>query len=64
MEKLLMRVGTETKLNPRDEINPLFGASYEFVHLADYWPWQLVNGTWTGALGHLMDDNRADWKQC
>ncbi len=68
MEKQIMRVGTddlETKstLNPRNGFNLLFGARYEFVYLPDYSPWQRVNGTWTGALGHLMNDNRMDWKQ-
>jgi hypothetical protein len=61
MEKQLMRVGTDlkirSKLNPRDGINLLFGARHKFVYLADYDPWQLVNGTWRGALGHLMNDN-------
>ncbi len=68
MEKQLMRVGTEhletkSKLNPRDGFNLLFGARYEFIYLADFWPWQPVNGTWVGALGHLLNDNCMDWKQ-
>jgi hypothetical protein len=67
MEKQSMRVGTDkliikSQLNPRDEFNLLFGARYEFVYLPDYWPWQRVNGTWTGAAGHLINDNRMDWK--
>jgi hypothetical protein len=63
MEKL-MRVGTEKfktiqKLDARDGHNLLFGARYKFVYLTDYNdPWQLMNGTWKGALGHLMNDNR------
>ena len=66
MEKQLIRVGTEdmeikSKLNPRDGFNLLFGARHEFVYLANFHPWQHVNGTWTGALGHLMNDNRMDW---
>jgi len=68
MEKKLMRVGaeleTKSKLNARDISNLLFGARYEFVYLPDYSPWQRVNGIWNGALGHLLDDNRMDWKQC
>ncbi len=71
MEKQLMRVGTDInnvetylKLRVRDKLHLLFGARHEFVYLPDYDPWQLVNGTWTGALGHLMNDNRMDWKQC
>ncbi len=67
MEGQLMRVGTydleiKSKLNPRNGLNLLFGARHEFVYLADFWPWQRVNGTWTGALGHLLDDNRVDWE--
>ncbi len=68
MEKQLMRVGTnklsiKSQLDARDISYLLFGARREFVDLPDYWPWQHVNGTWTGALGHLMNDNRMDWKQ-
>ena len=68
MAKQLLRVGTnkliiKSQLNARDGFNLLFGARYEFVDL-DYLPWQRVNGTWTGALGHLLNDNRLDWKQC
>ena len=69
MEKQSMRVGTDilitkSQLDPRDGFYLLYGARYEFVYLPDYLPWQHVNGTWTGALGHLMDDNSVDWKQC
>ncbi len=68
MEKQLMRVGTDeliikSQLNARDGFNLLFGAYYEFVYLPDYYPWQRVNVTWTGALSHLMNGNRMDWKQ-
>jgi hypothetical protein len=68
MEKQLLRVGTEkliikSQLNARDKYNLLFGARHEFVNLVDYWPWKREDGTWEGALGHLMNDNRVDWKQ-
>jgi hypothetical protein len=67
MNKQLMRVGTgvENKLksNSRDEFNLLFGARHEFVYLPDYIPWQRVNGTWTGAIRHLINDNCMHWKQ-
>ncbi len=69
MGKNMMRVGnfnleTKSKLNARDGFNLLFGARHEFVYLPDYLPWQRVNGTWMGALGHLINDNCMDWKQC
>jgi hypothetical protein len=69
MEKKFMRIGTEkvfikSELNPRDGFNLLLGARHEFVYLADFYPWQRVNGTWTGALGHLLNDNYLHWRQC
>jgi hypothetical protein len=69
MEKQFIRVGTnnlniKSQLNTRDEINLWFGARHEFVYLAEYSPWLNVNGTWTGALGHLMNGIRMNWKQC
>ncbi len=68
MEKQLMRVGTydletKSKLNARSISSLLLGARHEFVYLLDFDPWQRVNGTWMGALGHLLNDNRMDWKQ-
>jgi hypothetical protein len=69
MEKQLIRVGTnkliiKSQLNPRDGFDLLFGAHHEFVPLTDFNPWQLVNGTWTGAFGHVMNDNDVHWKRC
>jgi uncharacterized protein with NRDE domain len=69
MEKQLMRVGTEylnikSKMNQRDGFNLLLGARHEFVYLTDYYPLQRVNGTWTGALSHLINDNHEHWNQC
>ena len=68
MEKQL-RVGTDklmnkSQLNARDESNLRFGAHHKFVYLPDSNLWQHVNGTWTGALGHLINDNRMNWKLC
>ncbi len=70
MEKQLMRVGInvpvlniKSQLDPRDVLNLLFGARHEFVYLPDFWPFQYMNGSGMGALGHLLNDNRKDWKQ-
>ncbi len=68
MEEQMMRVGTydletKSKLNPRDGFNLMLGAHHEFVYLPDFWPWQRVNGTWTGGLGYLLNDYRMDWKR-
>jgi hypothetical protein len=64
-----MRVGTDklnikSQLNARDGFSLLFGARQKFVYLTTYDPWQCENGTWMGALGHLINDNRVNWKQC
>ncbi len=65
MENKLLRVGTDkSQLNARDASILPFGARHEFVYLRDFWPWHYVNGTWTGAPGHLLHDNRMDWKHC
>ncbi len=67
MKNNLIRIGTADFVNKSallkiNAFDLLFNGFYEFVYLPDYYPWLLVNGTWTGALGHLMDDNRMDWK--
>jgi hypothetical protein len=61
IKKPLIRIGTpnfvnESKLNVDDRFDLLFGGFNEFVYISSYLPWQLVNGTWTGALGYLMND--------
>jgi hypothetical protein len=59
MKKDRMRVGTYTlaNLTAMDKVyDLLFGSVYDLVHIPDFYPWQLVNGTWTGVLGHLMND--------
>ncbi len=59
----LIRIGSENFVN-RSELNAfgafdlLFGGFHEFVYVVDFEPWLLVNGSWTGVLGHLMNDNR------
>jgi hypothetical protein len=63
-----IRVGVEHAVN-RSELNKflafdlLYGGYHQFVHVPNYNPWLLVNGSWTGALGHLMNDNRMDWRE-
>jgi hypothetical protein len=63
MHTELIRIGTgsfvnETELNKDYAFDLLFGGFHEFVYIPDYWQWQLVNGTWAGALGHLMNDTQ------
>jgi ABC-type amino acid transport substrate-binding protein len=60
--KSLIRVGTlnfvnESELDVADRFDLLFGGYHEFVYIPDNDPWQLVNGTWTGALGYLMNES-------
>ena len=71
MHKKLIRIGTESFVNESElekafAFDLLYGGFHEFVYLPDYWqPWQLVNGTWAGALGYLTNDtSNVDWKQC
>ena len=63
METQYMRVATnklitKSQFNLPDRLKLLFGARHEFVYQADYLPLQLVNATWKGALGHLINDNK------
>ncbi len=63
MKKGSIRIGTEnlvdrTNLLKLNAFDLLFDRYHEFVHIPDYYPWLLVNGSWTGALGQLMNDNR------
>jgi hypothetical protein len=60
MQKQLVRIGTErhvneSKLNEFYAFDLIYGGFYEFVYIPDYYPWKLLNGTWTGALGHLIN---------
>ena len=69
MKKELMRIGTdkfvnESSLDRNYAFDLIFGSyNYEFVYIPDYYPWQRVNGTWTGVLDHLMNDIQMDLKQ-
>jgi hypothetical protein len=61
MEKELIRIGTnkfvnKSTLDTADAFDLIFRGIYEFVYLPDYDPWLLVNGTWTGGFGHLIND--------
>ncbi len=61
MQKPLILIGTDVFVN-KSELNKfaafdlLFGGIHEFVHVPNYSQWLLVNGSWTGALGHVMND--------
>ncbi len=66
MERL--RVGTDTPVNESelykfDALDIVFSQFYEFVYLPDYNPYELVNGTWMGSLGHLLKGRalNVDW---
>jgi hypothetical protein len=51
----------ESQLNKIVGLDVLFAGSHDFVYIPHYFPWLLSsNGTWMGALGHLMNDNQMD----
>jgi hypothetical protein len=53
----------ESQLNTADAYDLLFDKIHEFVYYPDgAAPWQLINGTWTGALGHLINGMQMDRK--
>ncbi len=59
MKKERLRVGTYTYVNEtvtEKVYDLLFGSAYELVYVPDFYPWEVVNGTWTGVLGYLMND--------
>jgi len=63
MQRELIRIGSpllanETKLRATTGFDALFDGYHEFVYIADYEPWQGVNGTWTGALGQVLNGIR------
>ena len=65
MKNESIRVGTEhfankSTLDKSLAYDLIFGSFYEFVYLPDYTPLQYVNNTWTGALGHLLNDYHMD----
>ena len=66
MKKPPLRVGTEffvnqSELSTIDVYDLIFGGYHEFVYLPDFYPLQLVNGSWQGALGHLLNGNHMNW---
>ena len=61
MHKELIRIGTGSFVNESElaklfAFDLLFSGFHEFVYLADFDPWQLANGTMTGAPRHLLND--------
>jgi len=59
MQRELIRIGSPLLANEskwRAGFDALFDGYHEFVYIADYFPWQRVNGTWAGALGHILND--------
>lgn len=62
MKKPLIRIGTdklvnETTLRKSHGFDVLFGENdYYFVHIEDDTSWDVVNGTWLGSMGYLMND--------
>jgi hypothetical protein len=57
MKRQLIRIGaeiSELELSKSEAFDLLFGGFYEFVYLPDGYSNQLVNGTWTGLLGHII----------
>jgi hypothetical protein len=66
MKKEHIRIGTNNFTNASEldkllAFNLLYGNIYEFIYTPDFYPWMFVNGSWTGALGYLMNDNQMDW---
>ncbi len=58
MQRELLRIGSplfvnKSTLRATIGFDSLFDGYHEFVYIADYVPWQRVNGTWMGALGHI-----------
>ena len=61
MPRELIRIGSpylanESELRTTAGFEVLFGGYHEFVYIPDSDPWLKVNGTWRGALGHILDD--------
>lgn len=61
MQSELFRLGTpelesETKVYETGGFDVVFDRRTKFVYTPDYLPWQRVNGTWRGVLGHILND--------
>ena len=61
MEHEVLRIGSvafvnESVLAKTPGFDALFSTfNYEFVYIHDYDPWARVNGTWKGALAHILN---------
>jgi hypothetical protein len=60
MKRDLIRIGSDTFANKSalDKLvgfDLLYGRYHEFVYVPDSKPWLQVNGSWAGALGHMMN---------
>jgi hypothetical protein len=61
MPRELFRIGSpllanESVLRTTAGFEMLFGGYHEFVYIPDFDPWLQVNGTWKGALAHILSD--------
>jgi hypothetical protein len=59
MKNDVIRIGSDTFVNKTEldknvAFNLLF-RNHEFIYIHNYFPWKLVNESWTGALGHIND---------
>lgn len=68
MKRDVLRIGTDTFVNVSElqtsaGFDALFNQNYEFVYVPEFYPWNRVNGTWQGALGHIQNDNHL-WIEC
>jgi hypothetical protein len=66
MTKQLIRIGIDNisrqkKILKAIGFDMLFDGRHELVYIPNYEPWMFVNGSWTGALGHLMNGTQLNW---
>jgi hypothetical protein len=64
-KNMSLRVGSEqivsqAHLNKDQRMDILLGGvNVEFVHVVNYWPWE-INGKYTGALRSVLDGSGSD----
>jgi hypothetical protein len=64
----LIRIGVDdlvnkSELDTSNAFNLVFGDYHELVYVPDDdIAWQVVNGSWNGAMGYLMNGIRMDWR--
>jgi hypothetical protein len=63
MHRELLRIGSPVFVNESILLktmgfDALFHKYHEFVYIPDSEPWQRVNGTWRGQLGHILNDTK------